>query len=159
MSAISGAGLVSPGNSAGILTAASINPTTGMSFAAELTQLGSPDYTNAGNSKNDVLHLTGALPITAALTSANVMDVYFGVGSLLPGDTFRGGAYINSNTDFVSGVASATYNYYVLGNGSGTHAFGAANYYTLAEYNPSLSVTLSTVNEAAAFAAGAKTAA
>lgn len=158
--AISGAGLVSPGNSPGILTTTSIDPTGGLDFAFEMTSVGSPNYAQASASLNDVLHLTAETPTTDALTSANVVDVYFSVASLADGDTFRGGAYINSQdptaqTTFLAAVEGATYDYYVLGDGAGTDAtFNDIGYYSLANYNSAITVALSVVSDTAAFASG-----
>jgi len=166
VSVISGAGLVNPGNSPGILTAASIDPSAGTDFAFELTTIGSPDYSNAAASLNDVLRLTSlTAPTTAALTADNVIDLYFGVESLSAGDAFLGGFYVDAASD-ASGLAAmfaavkdATYNYYVLGDGAGTHSFGGVSYYTLDEFNLANSTAyefaMTTVADAAAFAGGA----
>jgi len=164
VSVLSGAGSVNPGNSPGILTAESIDPSAGTDFAFELTSLGSPDYSNATASLNDVLRLTGETPSTAALTSENVVDLYFGVSSLSAGDVFRGGVYVDVAEDasglaaFLAAVEGATYNYYVLGDGAGTHAYGGVGYYTLDEFNAANATAyefaMSTVADAAAFAGG-----
>jgi autotransporter-associated beta strand protein len=152
VAAVSGAGRIAPGNSAGILTAPSIDPASGMGFAFEFGATGSPNYTNAAASVNDVLHLTGGTPLGSALTSSNVMDVYFNVTALGSGDTFRGGAYLDADVDFLAQVQDATYNYYVLGDGNGTNS----GYYTLSQFDPSLSISLSTVNDPAAFSGGSQ---
>ena len=55
---IKGSGLLSPGNSPGILTSGSVDLTGGIDFAFEFTAAGAPTYSLAGNSKNDLLHLT-----------------------------------------------------------------------------------------------------
>ena len=160
---IGGDGLVSPGSSAGILTATSVNPGGGLNFAFELTGPGSPAYGNAATSVNDVLRLTADTPMTAALTDANVIDVYFGVGSLGAGSVFRGGVYVDVATDaavltdFHDDIKDATYNYYVMGDGEGSHSFGGTSYYTLADFDPALEIELSTVLDQAAFAGGTVT--
>jgi fibronectin-binding autotransporter adhesin len=159
VSIISGEGLVSPGNSPGILTATSIDPSTGMDFAFELTGTGSPTYGNASNSVNDVLRLTAATPALSALNTNNVVSVYFG-GSIAEGDTFRGGTYVDSATTlgardaFATAIAGADWQYYVYGNGGGTHAFNGTSYYTLGEYNSSLTITRTVVADSANFSGG-----
>jgi autotransporter-associated beta strand protein len=155
-----GAGLVSPGSSAGILAVESIDPTGGMSFAFEFGQVGSPDYTNATNSVNDVLRLTGNPPASIPLTGDNLVSVYFGVTSLELEDLFGGGVYVDAATNaadralFYQMVKDAEYNYFVLGDGAGTHPFGGASYYSLAEYDSFLKMSLSIVGDAAVFVAG-----
>ncbi|MDZ7619926.1 MAG: autotransporter-associated beta strand repeat-containing protein, partial [Patescibacteria group bacterium] len=156
-----GAGLISPGNSAGILTVDSINPSGGMSFAFELGQLGSPDYTNSANSINDVLRLTNAdYPALAAMDASNVVDVYLGVTALTMDDVFRGGVYADAAVDasdramFYQAVKDGEYNYFVLGDGAGSHQFGGLNYYTLGEFDSFLKMSLSIAGDSAEFALG-----
>ena len=152
---IAGAGLVSPGNSPGITTANAVNPTAGTGYAFEFTALGSPTYGDAAASINDVLRLTAATPFTASLTGGNVIDVYFDLASLGAGDTFRGGFYTDTGSDFLSSIENATYAYWVRGNGSGSdRSFNGQSYYSLASFGPSFSVMLSTVPETADFGAG-----
>ncbi len=136
VSAISGAGWVNPGNSPGILTATTADLSGGLDFSFEFGTTGSPTWSNATASVNDVLHLTNTSdPFTSTLaTAANVFDIYLGVASITGGDSFNGGFFAGT-ADFSSIVASGTYNYYVLGNGAGSHAYNGTNYYTLAEYN------------------------
>ncbi|MFM8496103.1 MAG: autotransporter-associated beta strand repeat-containing protein [Planctomycetia bacterium] len=159
VSVVSGAGLVSPGNSPGILTATSLDPSTGLDFGFEFTGTGSPNYASATNSTNDVLRLTGATPSLAALSPNNTVSVYFD-GSILAGDTFRGGTYADSATTagardaFASAIAGANWQYYVFGNGCGSHSFGGRSYYTLAEYDPTLTIDRTVVAETADFAGG-----
>lgn len=159
VSVVSGAGLVSPGNSPGILTATSIDPSTGMDFAFELTSTGSPDYAIATNSVNDVLRLTAGTPSLSALSPNNTVSVYFG-SSILSGDIFRGGTYVDSATTleardaFATAISGANWQYYVYGNGGGTHAFNGTNYYTLAEYDSGLTITRTVVADSADFGGG-----
>ena len=157
--AISGSGLVAPGNSPGILTASQMIPTGSIGFAFEFTGTGSPVYTTATASRNDVLRLTdAATPFSAHLTGANAVSVYFNVASLTNTDLFKGAYYTDANSDFLASIKDATFNYYVMGNGSGTHAVNGGNYYTLAEYNTfngsSFNLLLSTVAETANFGGG-----
>ncbi len=157
---VSGAGLVSPGASAGILSVATINPIAGMDFAFEFGKTESPNYGEAGDSMNDVLRLTGDDPVTAPLTSINTVDIYFNVSDLEIGDQFRGGMYIDQAVDstdramFLGMVQGATYNYYVLSDG-GDHSFGGLDYYTMAQYDSFLQMELSVVPETADFGSGA----
>ncbi|MDZ7619134.1 MAG: autotransporter-associated beta strand repeat-containing protein, partial [Patescibacteria group bacterium] len=157
---VGGEGLVSPGASAGILSVATINPADGMDLALEFGQTGSPDYANAAASANDVLRLTSDTPATGALDLDNTIDVYLGVTDLELGDVFRGGIYVDAAVDaedralFLGTVAGADYNYYVLGDGNGAHAFGGLDYYTLAEYDSFLRVEISAVAETANFVGG-----
>ena len=74
----------------------------------------------------------------SGLTSANAIDIYFNVNSILPGATFTGGFYTNSVAgdgfmlfapgDLSSAVASATYTYWVKSAGSGVRTFNGVNY-------------------------------
>jgi autotransporter-associated beta strand protein len=154
--ALSGAGLVSPGNSPGILTATQVDPTGGLDQAFEFTAPGSPTYGDAAASVNDVLRLTDpTTPFASSLSAGNVIDVYFDVGSLAAGDTFRGGFYTDLAGDFSGSIAGGTFAYWVKGNGSGTaRTFNGQSYYSLTGFDPSLSVTLATVAEAANFGGG-----
>ncbi len=152
---LSGAGLVSPGNSPGITTANAVNPSGGLSFAFEFTGTGSPTYGSPTASVNDVLRLTAGSPFTASLSGANVLDVYFDVTSLVQDDTFRGGFYVDAGGDFIGTVENATYQYWVKGNGTGTDkTFNGQGYFSLANYDAALTVTKSTVADTANFGSG-----
>jgi fibronectin-binding autotransporter adhesin len=125
---ISGSGAVGPGNSPGILTANQVDPTSGLSFNFELTQNGAPTYSNSSASGNDVLHLESSMPFTSALTSSNVVNVYFSSNGI-----FDGGFFINGPTDnLTANVADADYVYYVLDNASGTFTYDGNRYDTVA---------------------------
>ena len=109
VSSISGAGTIAPGNSPGILTATHLDPSSGMSFVFELTQTGSPTYSNAAASGNDVLRLTDSTPFTMALTSSNQITIDFSGASLAAGQLYRGGFFTNitdtaAATSLVSGA-------------------------------------------------------
>ena len=141
---LSGAGTISPGSiagAAGILSAYTFNPSAGLGAAFEFTSAGLPDFTQPANSRNDVLNLTSTVadPFAGSgLTSANAIDIYFNVNSILPGATFTGGFYTNSVAgdgfmlfapgDLSSAVASATYTYWVKSAGSGVRTFNGVNY-------------------------------
>jgi autotransporter-associated beta strand protein len=131
--ALSGDGQIGPGNSPGILTVDSLQPTSATSFAFEFTGTGSPNWANAAGSINDVLRLTNATsPFASSLADTNVVNVYLGMTSLSVNDTFLGGFFTDKSTSFESSISAATYNYFVVGDGSGTAAtYGGQNYYSL----------------------------
>jgi len=95
--AVGGTGIISPGNSPGILDVSQINPSGGIDFLFEFTRANAPPtYLDRVNPGNDVLHLTHAsTPFLSALTADNVILVDFRVGSLTVGDTFVGGFFTN----------------------------------------------------------------
>jgi autotransporter-associated beta strand protein len=157
---LAGAGLVSPGNSPGILTANQVDPAGGLDFAFEFTQVGNPTWSNASASGNDVQRLTDAsAPFVGNLSAANRLDIYLGVASLTDGDIFRGGFFTDRNSDFTAIASGATYRFYVLGDGAGTDAtFNGIGYYTLTNYDPDGSVVVSAVQPGTAnFASGTVT--
>ncbi|MFN6095697.1 MAG: beta strand repeat-containing protein [Verrucomicrobiota bacterium] len=144
---ISGAGSINPGNSPGILTAPWIDPSDGMFLNFEITGI-KPAYSQASNSVNDVLHLTSASPITAAMTSANQINVYFNMASFDMTQAYLGGIYTDDQADFTNLVSNATLNYYVQDN-AGTINYNGVLYSAL-----SSAVTVSTVLDTANFAGG-----
>ena len=122
---ISGSGMVGPGNSPGILTAGSTDPSGGLAYNFELTQVGTATWSNASASGNDVLHLTAALPFTAPMTSANGVNLYFSSLNL----TFDGGFFTDGSTDtLTANISNATFNYFVLDNASGTFIYNGNKY-------------------------------
>jgi len=107
---IGGSGSVNPGNSPGIMTVTSVDPTSGVSFNFEFTAASTyPDWSNATNSINDVLHLTSGTPFTSDLTDANVVNVYLDA-PLEYGGTFYGGFF--AAIDILNSVKNATFNYF-----------------------------------------------
>jgi autotransporter-associated beta strand protein len=162
VSAISGAGLVGPGSSPGILTGPSVSPSGGLDFAFEFTKTGAPIWATGTASGNDVLRLTAtSSPFTTALGSANAVDVYLSATSLALGDMFQGGFFTDASASFLSSIQNAAFTYYVLGNGLGTaKTYNGQGYYLLnTSFWPSFeSVTVSTVSVASAnFADGTVT--
>jgi hypothetical protein len=162
VSTISGAGLVGPGNSPGILTATSVAPAGGLDFGFEFEKTGAAIWATGTASGNDVLRLTaGSSPFTTALGSGNSIDVYLGVTSLSLGDTFQGGFFTDASANFLSSIQNAAFTYYVLGNGAGTaKTYNGQGYYLLdTSFWPSFdTVTVSTVSVASAnFADGTVT--
>ena len=135
--AITGAGLVSPGNSPGILTGTSVTLSSGLDFAFEFAQANEPTWSTGTASGNDVLRLTNlTTPISGNATAANVFDIYFAAD----GQTYRGGLFTDRTSSFESSIANATYNYFVQ-NATGTVTFNGTKYNALA----SAEVTRSTV--------------
>lgn len=161
--AISGAGLVGPGNSPGILTSTgSLDPSGGLDFSFEFGGT-SPTWAAASTSVNDVLHLTAATPLTAALSGSNTVNVYLNAGALAAGNTFLGGIFIDQasgDLNLNTLVASATFEYFVAGGSDVT--YNGVGYFTLANYmtaNPGITgITASTTTVASAdFATGTVT--
>ena len=76
----------------------------------QFLQTGSPNYGSAAASGNDVLHLTGATPFSAPLTSANQITIDFSGASLAAGEIFRGGFFTDVATP-TSEVNNATFSY------------------------------------------------
>ena len=129
------------------LSAYTFNPSEGLGAAFEFTSAG---VTPAFNSLNDVLNLTTPSPAVnsnaadpfagtgglTGLTSANKIDIYFNVTSILPADRFSGGMFVNwgaggSYTDpatLIAAVQNATYTYWVRSTGSGVRTFNSVNY-------------------------------
>ena len=129
--------IVSPGNSPGILTVGTVDPSAGMSFAFEIT---SNSLLNSLTYNNDVLKITNTPPFTVALTSANIVNLYLNsnaynlmYNNLLNGlnSTFQAG-FFNVN-DFNSDIANATYNMYFQ-SGFGTLVFNGLTYETYNEF-------------------------
>jgi autotransporter-associated beta strand protein len=162
---LTGDGLIAPGNSPGILTVqGQLTPTGSTSFAFELTGTGAPTWNNASASVNDVLRLTASDPFTSSLTGGNFVNIYFDRTTLANGDTFLGGFYIDNpleSSNLLTGeLGSATFQYFVKGDGLGDFNYNGANYYTFDAYKTANSglglteVTRSVVNVASANFAG-----
>jgi len=138
--AISGAGTVGPGNSPGLLTATSVNPTAGMDFKFEFTAL-NPTYTSATASGNDLLHLTAASPFAGGtFASGNIISIYLNsstiTNSLLAGTntTFSGGFFVDGTYGLAAALSPASFAYYTtsaaLGTGSAVD-YNGISYYLL----------------------------
>ncbi|MFM8413572.1 MAG: beta strand repeat-containing protein [Planctomycetota bacterium] len=156
--AIAGTGRVGPGNSAGILTATSANVSTGLDFDFEFTQANvNPTWSTAAASVNDVLRLTdSSAPLSGALGVTNTVNVWLDVASLAAGQTFTGGWFTDRSTDFTSSIQGATFVYYVRGDGLGTaSSYAGTSYYTLAEYDPTLSIAAAALQIGSADFSGA----
>jgi hypothetical protein len=155
--AIGGAGVISPGNSPGILTAGSLDPGAGTDFIFEITGA-APDFTNRDASVNDVLRLTDlSAPFASALGSGNVVNVLFklssGTAPVTQG-TYTGGFFTDLNTNFFSSISSGSFAYWVLGaygTGGDQQQFAVGTdgslvtYSRLGAFDPALSVQKSVV--------------
>ena len=155
---VAGAGQLSPGNSPGIQTLGGLDPTGGLSFAFEFTSL-IPDYTTASASLNDLLRLTSVTPspFTAAMTQANVVDIYLPATTAY-GQIYQGGFFTDAKASQYSGfendIKNATFNYYVLDT-QGTRSFNGNTYSPLSQ---TMWVNVSTATvPTAGFAGGAVT--
>ncbi|MCX6935016.1 MAG: autotransporter-associated beta strand repeat-containing protein [Verrucomicrobia bacterium] len=138
---ISGAGTINPGNSPGILTATSVNPSAGTAFNFEFTAL-APTYSSATASLNDLLHLTGATPFGGgAFSSGNIISIYLNStaisDSLIAGvspTVFSGGFFVDGTYGLASALSGATFAYYTsnasLGTGSAVD-YNGVSYYLL----------------------------
>ncbi|MFM8984918.1 MAG: autotransporter-associated beta strand repeat-containing protein [Planctomycetia bacterium] len=150
-SALAGAGLVAPGNSPGILTADSFDPTGGLDLAFEFSGTGAPNYANATSSVNDVLRLTGTAPFAASLSpSINTVSLYL-PATAATGGTFEGGFFtdLNSTTfaNFATWATSGSIVAYYQSN-SGTHAYNGQTYALLADMGGSMTPGAMTVSSA-----------
>ncbi len=114
---VSGAGMMAPGNSPGILTVGSINASEGLSFLFEMTAL-NPTYANPAASGNDVLRITSATPFTTALTAGNAITVDFTGMAVNLGDVIYGGIF--AVTDFSASIANAQFSYVGINGYSAT---------------------------------------
>jgi len=130
VSAISGAGLVTPGNSAGILTASTLSFSSGLDIALEMTQAVAT-WSNAAASGNDVLRLRAAAPILDAAGGGNSINLYFSTYG-----SFTGGIFTDTNLDFKSLVLNASYTYYILAAG-GSYTYNGQTYSLLSASNVS----------------------
>jgi autotransporter-associated beta strand protein len=107
---IGGAGTVSPGPGAAVLTAESVN---GMSYRFDFSRAGTPDFGQPAASGNDVLRLAGAVPFAAALNAGNQIDVYFHGAVPTNGQAFEGGFYADADADFLAAIAGAAWRFFV----------------------------------------------
>ncbi len=149
MGALTGSGSVEVGNSPGILTASTVD-SAGLEYMFEFTSTGSPNYSSASASDNDLLRLTSATPFTSNLASSNLVNIYLNVATLSAGDIFRGGFYTDNGADFLGNIQNATFVYYLF-NGSGAEIYNGVNYDL---YTGPLGINVSTVADTADFGNG-----
>ena len=144
---VGGAGSVGPGNSPGILEATATDPSGGLDYEFEFTNL-SPDYSNAAASVNDLFRLTDtSSPFSGSqLGAGNVIDLYFNDGSFAEGRTYTGGFFLDATAggfaSFLDAIDSATVNVFVA-DASGGVSYEGNSYLSLADYNTANSLGLS----------------
>ena len=150
---IKGSGLLSPGNSPGILTSGSVDLTGGIDFAFEFTASGAPTYSLAGNSKNDLLHLTSvSAPFSGSFSTGNTVSFYFNdaglsanLASVTP-TTYLGGFFVDSSSFDIAGLLSnATKQYFIAAAGGSTTLNGVS--YNLMSDEVASRIILSNVNQ------------
>jgi len=150
---LGGTGSIDPGNSPGILTASATDPSAGLDYNFEFTAVNTlPTWNNASASGNDVLRLTDATnPFAGNLDLDNMVNIYLNVASLAEGQTYTGGFYTDKNTSFLSFIAGADINYYLLNASSGLVTYNGIKYDL---YTGPLDFTVSTLSQTANFGAG-----
>ena len=153
---IKGSGLLSPGNSPGILTSGSVDLTDGIDFAFEFTAAGAPTYSLAGNSRNDLLHLTsGSTPFSGSFSTGNTVSFYFNdaglSASLASGTptTYLGGFFVDAQNFDIAGLLSSASLQYFIAAANGTTSFNGVNY-NLMSNGAASSIILSNVNQSGA---------
>ena len=153
---IKGSGLLSPGNSPGILTSGSVDLTGGIDFAFEFTAGGAPTYSMATNSKNDLLHLTsGSTPFSGSFSSGNMVSFYFNdaelsasLASVTP-TTYLGGFFVDTQNFNIAGLlSSATLQYFIAATGGST-TFNGVSYNQMSS-DVASRIILSNVNQSGA---------
>jgi T5SS/PEP-CTERM-associated repeat protein/autotransporter-associated beta strand protein len=147
--AISGAGSIDPGNSPGIFTATSLDPSGGLSFNFEFTSL-NPVYSDATASVNDVLRLTDTTPFVASLSGANTVNVYFNLDLFEEGQIYTGGFFTDTQSDFLAEIVDGGFNYYVK-DAAGSISYGGETYSAL---GAGLAIELTTASQSGNFAGG-----
>jgi autotransporter-associated beta strand protein len=161
--AITGAGTVGPGNSPGILTATSVDPTAGTDFKFEITSA-NPRYAIATDSYNDLLHLTAASPFAGGtFTSGNIVSIYLNssaiTASLLAGTntTFGGGFFVDGTYGLAAAVTPAAFAYYTTDSSLGTGSavdYNSTSYYLLDSTIAAKTILSDTAVTDAGFATG-----
>ncbi len=158
---IKGSGLLSPGNSPGILTSGSVDLTGGIDFAFEFTAAGAPTFSLAGNSKNDLLHLTsGSTPFSGSFSAGNTVSFYFNdsglsasLASVTP-TTYLGGFFVDSSSFDIAGLLSSANMQYFIAAAGGSTTFNGVSYNLMSDEVASR-IILSNVNQSGAdFATG-----
>ena len=153
---IKGSGLLSPGNSPGILTSGSVDLTGGIDFAFEFTAAGAPTYSLAGNSKNDLLHLTsGSTPFSGSFSAGNTVSFYFNdsglsasLASVTP-TTYFGGFFVDSSSFDIAGLLSNATKQYFIAAAGGSTSFNGVSYNLMSDEVASR-IILSNVNQSGA---------
>ena len=92
-----------------------------------------------------MLWLTSGTPFTSSLTAANTVSIYLTPAAAAIG-TLTGGFFTTNVSDFAANIADGSFQYFVQ-DAQGTFSYNGQNYVTLAEYDPAMSVTISTVSQ------------
>ena len=108
---VSGAGTLSPGNSPGIMSVHSINPTQGLDFVFEFTS-DVPNYGASLNSLNDVVRMTDFSSIVAPLTEENEISIFIDF-AIEDGDTLEGG-FFSRRVLFANVFENADISFFVI---------------------------------------------
>lgn len=104
-----------------------------------------------------MLRLTDlAGPFAADLSGSNTVGVYLNLdlSGFQVGDVLLGGFYTDNGADFLDAIGGASFEYYVVGDGNGSHPFGGVGYYRLSEFGSIPGFRVSTVPSLANFAGG-----
>jgi autotransporter-associated beta strand protein len=112
VAAITGEGSVAPGQSAGILHAASVQPSAGLDVHFEFQSTGAPTFAQPDASVNDLLRLSAPTPFITDLTASNTLSIYLAAPPT-PGATYRGGFFTDNAADFWPSIQNSTRNMYV----------------------------------------------
>jgi len=151
VSAMTGSGLVSPGVSAGILTAPHVEAIGGLDFAFTLQAESTlPDFGNNSANVNDLVRLQGATPFPTPLDESNTVSLYLDDTTLTVDEVYYGGFYTDLDSDFVSAIENATVQIYLADPG-GTESFEGQSY---TPYSGDLIAAFSTIQQAADFGGG-----
>lgn len=128
---VGGTGTISPGNSEGILTISSIDPSAGLSFDFRFTA-GSPDFAQPAASLNDVLFLTdAAAPFAAPLDASNTVRIYL-AESFAFGGSAHGGFFteLPDTAALLAAISNASFEFYLEDIG-GAFTFEGRNHHLL----------------------------
>ncbi len=122
---ITGSGLVSPGESPGILTTDTLS-ITGLDFAFEFSTT-TPDYLNADDSGNDVLRV--GTSIFGGINPETDIDLYLDIEELNDGDIFEGGFFTRTPLSPFQ-LDLANYSVFIA-DANGSTVFGGENWSAL----------------------------
>lgn len=150
VTSIQGEGTVSPGNSPGILTSSSLDPSSGLDFDFEFTAPSAPAFGNSSASINDLLRLTSATPFENNLSAINKISIYLDVASITSGQQFLGGFYTDQSLDFQTAIQDAEFITYIA-DLAGSISFNGQTY---SMYSGPYTLTLSTIAQSANFGSG-----
>lgn len=128
---VGGGGVISPGNSEGILTLGAIDPSEGMDFVFRLTAT-APDFATPAASLNDVLLLTDSeAPFAAPLGAQNTVRIYLSA-ELFASDHAVGGfvTTLSDTASLLTWIEAGAFEFYLESIG-GSFAFEERSYVRL----------------------------